>query len=370
MPLYSPGRRRAILLLLLSSALIITLDLRGNWALDQARSAWTEALRPFESAAEVVARPIRNAWRGITRYDDLAAENRELRAQIEAGRSNVVQARTVLDLYYALLASEGLASASDYDLVQAPVVGPAPTNLDQLIEIDRGADDGIEVGMPVLSTGGGFYIGKVSKVFAHSALVRLITDTSFYLEVKIVRPAGEVPEVQFNVVTTTTSTTTTTTTVSPDGSAPPEAEAATTLPPEPVTATSAPADADGGGEVAAVDPNATPAGDTTTTTTLPPSAPRETGQLNGQGAGQLLRITGIRNNPSAGAPQPDDIVVTSGGSGSLAPADIPIGLVREVINTSPAEGLTLLVVPFSNLDSFDLVSVMLYKPEREAPSGD
>ena len=55
MPLYSPGRRRAIVLLLLSSVLLITLDLRGNALLDSARSAWNQALRPFESAAEVVA---------------------------------------------------------------------------------------------------------------------------------------------------------------------------------------------------------------------------------------------------------------------------------------------------------------------------
>ena len=34
MPLYSPGRRRAIILLLLTSALLLTLDLRGNAIFD------------------------------------------------------------------------------------------------------------------------------------------------------------------------------------------------------------------------------------------------------------------------------------------------------------------------------------------------
>ena len=38
MPLYTPGRRRAIVLLLLTSVLLLTLDLRGNAVFDTARS--------------------------------------------------------------------------------------------------------------------------------------------------------------------------------------------------------------------------------------------------------------------------------------------------------------------------------------------
>jgi len=77
----------------------------------------------------------------------------------------------------------------------------------------------------------------------------------------------------------------------------------------------------------------------------------------------------VANNPSLGVPEAGDVVVTAGGSLSLAPADVMIGLVTEVINTSPAEGLRLRVVPFANLDSFEHVQVMLYRPESEA-SGD
>ena len=68
MPIYTPGRRRAIVLLLLTSVLLLTLDLRGNSLFDDARDAASaRCSRPFESAADVVTRPIRNAWRGITR---------------------------------------------------------------------------------------------------------------------------------------------------------------------------------------------------------------------------------------------------------------------------------------------------------------
>ena len=50
MPLYTPGRRRAIVLLLLTSVLLLTLDLRGNAIFDAVRSGfnrrWSRSSRP------------------------------------------------------------------------------------------------------------------------------------------------------------------------------------------------------------------------------------------------------------------------------------------------------------------------------------
>ena len=111
MAVYSPGRRRAILLLVLTSLLLITIDLRGNALLDAARDGFDRAMRPFEDAAEVVARPVRNAWRGITEYDDLEAENERLEAQIDAMRTNDIAARSVIEQWQRLLAMFDLESA-------------------------------------------------------------------------------------------------------------------------------------------------------------------------------------------------------------------------------------------------------------------
>jgi len=83
MPIYTSGRRRTILILLLTSVLLITVDLRGNALLDGARSGFDYAFRPFEIAAEVVSQPVVRAWDGITRVDDLERENAELRRQID-----------------------------------------------------------------------------------------------------------------------------------------------------------------------------------------------------------------------------------------------------------------------------------------------
>ena len=80
---YTPGRRRAILLLLLTSVLLLTLDLRGNAMFDRARILFDGALSPMESAAGVVTNPVRDAWRGITEYDDLISENQRLQQHVD-----------------------------------------------------------------------------------------------------------------------------------------------------------------------------------------------------------------------------------------------------------------------------------------------
>ena len=202
MPIYTPGRRRAIILLLLSSLLLLTIDLRGSSLLDTARDAYGEASRPFESAAEVVARPIRNAWRGITRYDALEEQNQQLREARDADRSIVITASGVISEYYALLAKNELSVPGDYERVTAQVIGPAANNVDQIVEINRGSDDGIRVGMPVVNQAG--LVGTVTTPLSpHRASVRLLTDPNFYLAVKIV--AAETP-----VFTTTTTITPTT----------------------------------------------------------------------------------------------------------------------------------------------------------------
>ena len=52
MAIYNAGRRRTIIILLLTSVLLITLDLRGNAVFNAARSGFNYAIRPFEIAGD------------------------------------------------------------------------------------------------------------------------------------------------------------------------------------------------------------------------------------------------------------------------------------------------------------------------------
>ena len=329
MPLYTPGRRRAIILLLLTSALLLTLDLRGNSIFDAARSGFTTISEPFEAAADVVTRPIRNAWRGITDYEDVLEENERLRDQIDAQRGDQVAAQAIIQDMRELLRLNNLPFLGDIERVTATVVGVSPSNLDQVIEINKGSLDGIDVGMAVVVGAG--LVGKVTApVLPNRANVMLIRDTRYATSVKIV--PGAPPE-----TTTTTAAPTSTTT---PGAAP----ADTTQPPAP------------------------PAESTTTsstTTTIDTTNNRDTGQFRGRGPDQLPQVDLLDDSPVFGRIVEGDIVLTAGGTESLAPPDIPVGIVRNVVNRSSAEGPLLEIETLADLDRLHFVSIVLYKPESE-----
>jgi cell shape-determining protein MreC len=352
MPLYTPGRRRAIVLLLLTSVLLLTLDLRGNAVIDAVRTGYNKVLEPFESAADVVTRPIRDAWRGITRYEDLEDENRRLREQVASQRAAQVAAQATILEHEELLRLNNLPSLSDYPTVVATVVGASATNIDQVIEIDRGRDQGIDVGMPVVSPDG--LVGKVTTpLLPDKAYVMLVTDLQYAAQVKVV-PGKSTPP---------TTTTTTTTTV--PGEVPPATEATPTTPPESSTSTT----------TTTTVPDASPPSSTTatstTSTTIDLDAVRETGELTGQGDRKLPQVDLLSDTPVIGRIVKGDIVLTAGGNLSLAPQNIPVGRVVNVVSRSTAEGPLLEVQPYADLHDLNFVKVVLYKSASEiTPSPD
>ena len=139
MPLYTPGRRRAIVLLLLTSVLLLTLDLRGNAIFDAVRSGFNSAMDPLESAADVVTRPVVNAWRGITRWQEVSEENDRLRDQVAAQRADQIAAQAAIQDQQELLAERDLPALGDYERITATVVGITPTNLDQVDPDQQGS---------------------------------------------------------------------------------------------------------------------------------------------------------------------------------------------------------------------------------------
>lgn len=64
-----------------------------------------------------------------------------------------------------------------FSSVSANVIGRDPSNWNSTIVIDRGLEDGVDVGMPVVSSLG--VVGKIAEVAENKAKVVLLTDPSF-----------------------------------------------------------------------------------------------------------------------------------------------------------------------------------------------
>ena len=91
-----------------------------------------------------------------------------------------------------LLALNNLPSLGDYPSVTATVVGESPSNLDQVIEINKGSNDSIEVGMAVYAAGG--LVGKITAPVLPDRATSCCSPTPAYAvrrQGRTRRPAGD-----------------------------------------------------------------------------------------------------------------------------------------------------------------------------------
>ncbi len=350
--LSSLSRRRVVVLLILTSLLLITLDRRGNnIVIDRARQAFAVIIRPFDVAADAVATPIANAWYGITNYDDLVAENEALLDQVEHQKGAEIEAQTAITKFYELLKLYRLTSVHSYKSVIAQVVGEAPSNFQNTVEITVGTRDGIAVGMPV--TDGAGLIGKVTTVYPDHSVVMLIIDPQYSVQAQVLSRVDDDPASSTSSSTpsntaisgrpldATTSTSTTTTTT-------------------PLTSTTIAA------TVGATPGQSTTSTSTTTTTTLPEVVVRrETGDIDGQGADRPLLFSLIDDTALTNV-KVGDTVETAGGTKSLAPQSIPIGKITAVTRRLGSRSPIVEVEPNASLSQLNFVSVVLFVPNQAA----
>jgi rod shape-determining protein MreC len=176
----SPGRRpsRAVLvLLLLASFTLITLDARGgdDSPLEPVRSAMGDVLGPVENATAATVRPfaaIPGFFRttGGLRRDvaRLEAENSQLRGEL-AGVSVDRNRAAELDGLLATSRSTG------YALVPARVVAMGPAqSFSRTVTIDAGTRAGVRPDMTVLNNDG--LVGRVVRADRSTATVLLLVD--------------------------------------------------------------------------------------------------------------------------------------------------------------------------------------------------
>jgi rod shape-determining protein MreC len=405
MAIYSVGRKRVILALLLTTVLLLTLDLRGNPAIDAAREGFTQVMRPVETATNVVTNPIERIWNGIANYDDLEQENIALQEQVDrligtqaAAEAAVIEGKELQALY-------SLPSLSGIDTEVAQVIGRAVSNLDQVIEINKGSASGIEVGMAVVNQAG--LVGKVTQVTRSTARVMLVTDSRYTVAVKVTSASATDEAIPTNTspsglspseIAAAGTTTTTTTTIPrlpgaivpgvtlPDGSPVPD----TTLPGTLVGADGEPlvdpltgrpltaeqiaglpelaAQLEEAGTTTTTVPGAGGAvvsSTTTTTTTVPEVIEKEYGALEGRGRLRLPQVKFVQDSPSLSELVPGDLVETAGGSESLAPTGIPVGRVLNRADRPGSGGPLLDVDLYADLARLNFVRVVLYKPLSE-----
>jgi rod shape-determining protein MreC len=179
------NRGRLLLIsLIVTSLLLITLDLRGVQVLDGLRSGSQTAVSPFQSVAATVFRPVGNFFSDITHLGRTRGEIEKLKAENEKLRQNLINRRNADSELSQLKSVLDLAGTAKYKVVNAKVISLGSTSsFTQTISIDAGTSDGVRENMTVL-TGVGL-VGVVKISYPNSALVQLASDPSFRVGARV-----------------------------------------------------------------------------------------------------------------------------------------------------------------------------------------
>jgi rod shape-determining protein MreC len=180
------GSRSARLLvvgLVAASLAIITLDYRQGDAgplASMGRAAQT-FMAPMQKAVTSATRPVGEFFSGLAHLPSMARENQDLKEQVATLQTQVsgdVQRQAELQRLYDLL---GLQTSLDPAAVPAVVIANGLSNFDYSITIDKGSNDGVKVGQPVVtgSAESPRLVGQVVSVTPISSDVQLLIDRNF-----------------------------------------------------------------------------------------------------------------------------------------------------------------------------------------------
>ncbi len=181
------NRSRLLLVtLLVSSLLLITLDLRGVSLISGSRSAAQTVLSPIQKATSDIFAPVgrflsdvKNFGKTKAEIQDLRTANARLKKQAVLNadiKGQLTQLRKVLDL----------AGRGGYKVVSARVIGRgSASTFSQTITLDAGSSSGIRNNMTVISENG--LAGVVKSVTVNSSIVLLMSDPTFRIGVRVAR---------------------------------------------------------------------------------------------------------------------------------------------------------------------------------------
>lgn len=186
-------RRRAVLALLVSASLILLTAYFGespSSPLHSVQRGIAEVFTPIQTGASKVLSPFRDVagWVSSTvnaksQNARLTRANRQLRAEL----SQALYAEAQDKRLSALIKLDQTSGLQAYSPVAANVISYDPSIWYQQIKVDKGLDDGVRVGDPVVGNDG--LVGEVSSVGSTYAVVMELTDDKFGAGAEIV-PGG------------------------------------------------------------------------------------------------------------------------------------------------------------------------------------
>ena len=182
----SGGNRSRLLLVLLlvSSLFLITLDLRGVNLASGIRSGVSTVISPVENLFTKVFSPVGNFANDVRNFGQSKKQTTELNKQIDLLKANQILDEDKVSQLNQLKNVLDLAGSGGYQVVAARVINRGSTEtFKETMTIDVGSRSGITKNMTVISESG--LVGVVKSVTSDSSIVLLMSDPTFKVGVRI-----------------------------------------------------------------------------------------------------------------------------------------------------------------------------------------
>jgi rod shape-determining protein MreC len=167
------SRSTGLFLALCAAMLILAMVTQQSWA-EGARGAAKAALAPLEEGTTQLASSFDRVTAVLGDISTLRAKNQRLQAENQALQRQVAELSAAGQDNQALRQALDFERSFGHQMVAAQVIGRGPDGFSRTLEIDRGSDDGVRVGMIV--AGGAGLVGRVQETGPHAAIVQTLAD--------------------------------------------------------------------------------------------------------------------------------------------------------------------------------------------------
>ena len=163
-----------VALALISIILIAFSGQASSGVIGTVKSVGSAIVSPVVSVVDAITKPIGNLFAGAINYGAVSAENGRLRATI--GRLEQQRTSTAFQVQQLkeLSALQDIPFLGSLKTVTAATTSISTSNFASTITVNKGTDDGVAIGMPVV--GGGGLVGQIIDTSGTTSTIRLVTD--------------------------------------------------------------------------------------------------------------------------------------------------------------------------------------------------
>ena len=169
-------RTLTVVVLVVLSLSLISLDLNGRThsVTSGIKSVANDIFSPLRQGVLDIISPIGGFFAGAFDYHSVQAQNEQLQRTIGQLRAAKAERSFEQAQLRTLMALQNLPFLQSLPTVTAETIDKYSSNFTATITLDKGRADGVDVGYPVVASGG--LVGQVIQSFHHSCVVQLITD--------------------------------------------------------------------------------------------------------------------------------------------------------------------------------------------------